>query len=219
MKPFYLFAVLLLLACNNNTENDKANAEKHIPDTTVSGNKKTVNKIGPLDLYEIKGFFTYSNIRKIDSTNTFSESACKRMTDEEYYSAFQTAAEGGYDPDYNGAYYYADQGDWHGFSRYIFVKKDESCCTFYSYHLYDQNGKETGYAVIGGDGGDGGWVINVDPEFLNDSTIKSTMVECEYGVDEPGKESGDCDSTITLYHLLPDGSIKTEKQASYKIVK
>ncbi|WP_157447001.1 hypothetical protein [Cytophaga aurantiaca] len=219
MKQIHLLIILLLFSssCTDKEVSTESNAQ--VADSIKSAKNKSSNNHTMFAFDKVQDFFIHSNIKNIDSLNDFDPTVCRRMTEEEYYSAFQDESDGAYDADYNGAYYYSNQGVWDGFSRFIFVKKDETCCTMYHYKVYDSNGKLTGTFVAAAEGGDGGWVINKEPVFLNDSTIKTITVECEYGIDETQKETGDCDSTITLYHLLKDGSIKEVKQSTYKITK
>ena len=225
MKPIYIIGILFLLSCSDEKENKRPEKQLKTPDKTESINLDSLNGVKlsihnkRLNFNVVDHLFKLSNIQQVDSLNSFEKKEFRRLTEKEYFAAFQDSSEYYYDPEYNGAYYYSNQGEWNDLKRYIFVKEDETCCTYYYYNIYDKTGKKTSSFIFEASGGDGGWVINEGGFILNDSTIKSTTVECEYGIDEAGKEMGDCDSVIIVINLLNDGTINEVIESKHKIKK
>jgi|GEM_PF-2472939 len=215
MKNYFhiiLGSLLLLLACNNEEKEKATHTSMAESDTFNAIDEALVKEMkaqafnSRLDIEHVKSLFAYKNVKQIGDSNSFSSSKFNRLTTDEYYAAFQDTSEYLYEPEFNGAYYYSDQGEWNGFRRYIFVKLNEDCCTYYYYNIYDKTGKLIDSFIIEGSGGDGGWSISMDGTILNDSTVTRTVVECES--DEVSKSNSEvCDSIITLFKILPSGKL------------
>jgi hypothetical protein len=215
MKNYFYIIIgsfLLFLACNNEAKENTRNTSTINIDTFNAADEALAKELkaqafnSRIDFDHVESLFTYKNIKQINDSNSFSSSKFNRLSADEYYAAFQDTSEYIYEPEFNGAYYYSDQGEWNGLRRYIFVKLNEDCCTYYYYNIYDKTGKLIDSFIIEGHGGDGGWGINMNGTILNDSTVTRTAVECE---SEEGSENNIevCDSIITLFKILPTGKL------------
>lgn len=209
-----IFVVLLFMffACEVKKDTQSKIENDSVQHTSKSRDSLTAEKSYAdyrFDFTAVEPFFKFSKITDL-SKQEFDADQFKKLTKTEYFEAFQDSAYADFE-NYT-YYYYSNQGEWKGYKRYVFVKIDETCCTYFYYNIFDKDGKLTNSFILSSNRGEGEITLEEIGLILNDSLIVQSRVECVYDIDKNQKEYWNCDSSSIEIQLLGNGRTLMKKK-------
>lgn len=112
-----------------------------------------------------------------------------------------------------GSYFYLNHIEKEDFILFTFLHLDEVCCyEAYGITYSKQDDKPLSVELLGLDGGDGGWGVKTQSEWINDSTLELIEIESydDLSPDTNGMSTLEIDTTWKTIHLNHKGIFSKE---------